>query len=274
MNSPTTSVDRSSRVSSGSRMSARWKDGLAPLCAFIALLALWEGACRLFAIPGFVLPSPSAIAAAAGKVAPGTWAGHVGATLKVSLLGYGLSILVGIPLAIALSASKALSRTLYPLLVVVQSTPIVAVAPIIVVVLGAGDLPRVFITFLIAFFPIVVSTVTGLQATPAELIELSQSLGASRLREYRNIRLPYAIPHIFAALRISITLAVIGAVVAEFVAAENGLGYFINFSTSLFQVPQAFAALMMLVLISLILFQLVGLAQRLLFAWSLPKKSP
>lgn len=273
MSSPTISAARSSPVSSGSEVAARWKDGLAPLCAFIALLVIWEAACRLFAIPSFVLPSPSAIALAAVKVAPGTWAGHIGATLKVSLLGYGLSILIGIPLAIALSASKALSRTLYPLLVVVQSTPIVAVAPIIVVVLGAGDLPRVFITFLIAFFPIVVSTVTGLQSTPAELIELSQSLGASRLREYRNIRLPYAIPHIFAALRISITLAVIGAVVAEFVAAENGLGYFINFSTSLFQVPQAFAALMMLVLISLILFQLVGLAQRLLFAWSLPKKS-
>jgi NitT/TauT family transport system permease protein len=257
-------------VSSGS--SSRHAAWLAPLAALVALLILWELACRLFKIPAFVLPAPSAIATAAAKVSGKVWAGHVLSTLKVSLLGYALSILVGIPLAVALSASKALSRTLYPLLVIVQSTPIVAVAPIIVVVLGAGDAPRVFITFLIAFFPIVVSTVTGLLATPGELIELSQSLGASRLREYRNIRLPYAIPHIFSALRISITLAVIGAVVAEFVAAEQGLGYFINFSTSQFQVPQAFAALAMLVLISLILFQLVGLAQRLLFPWSLPKK--
>lgn len=164
-----------------------------------------------------------------------------------------------------------MSRTLYPLLVIVQSTPIVAVAPIIVVVIGAGDLPRVFITFLIAFFPIVVSCVTGLLATPEELVELSRSLGASKAREYRNIRLPYAIPHLFSALRISITLAVIGAVVAEFVAAEKGLGYFINFSTSMFQVPQAFAALMMLVVISLLLFHLIGLLQKVCFPWSLPK---
>jgi len=246
---------------------------LAPLSALVGLLLVWELACRLLAIPSFVLPSPSAIVAAAYKLDAGIWAGHIFATLRVSLLGYGLSILVGIPLAIALSSSRTLSRTLYPLLVIVQSTPIVAVAPIIVVVLGAGDAPRVFITFLIAFFPIVVSTFTGLVATPPELVELSQVLGASRSREYRNIRLPYAIPHIFSALRISITLAVIGAVVAEFVAAEQGLGYFINFSTSLFQVPQAFAALAMLVLISLVLFQAVGLVQRLCFAWSLPKKS-
>ncbi|MGK9065343.1 ABC transporter permease [Stutzerimonas chloritidismutans] len=249
----------------------KYAERLAPWLAFLVLLLGWETACRLFAVPSFVLPSPSAILAATAKVGFAGWADHVLATLRVTLMGYALSILIGIPLAVALASSRLLSRTLYPLLVIVQSTPIVAVAPIIVVVMGAGDLPRVFITFLIAFFPIVVSCVTGLLATPEELVELSRSLGASRSREYRNIRLPYAIPHLFSALRISITLAVIGAVVAEFVAAEKGLGYFINFSTSMFQVPQAFAALMMLVVISLMLFHLIGLLQKLLFPWSLPK---
>jgi NitT/TauT family transport system permease protein len=246
-------------------------DRFAPWLALLVLLLIWEAACRLLKLPSFVLPSPSAIFAATQKVGLGAWAEHIFATLRVTLMGYGLSILIGIPLAIALASSRVMSRTLYPLLVIVQSTPIVAVAPIIVVVMGAGDLPRVFITFLIAFFPIVVSCVTGLLATPEELVELSRSLGASKAREYRNIRLPYAIPHLFSALRISITLAVIGAVVAEFVAAEKGLGYFINFSTSMFQVPQAFAALMMLVVISLLLFHLIGLLQKVCFPWSLPK---
>ncbi|PKL97382.1 MAG: ABC transporter permease [Gammaproteobacteria bacterium HGW-Gammaproteobacteria-9] len=246
-------------------------DRFAPWLALLVLLLVWEAACRLIKLPSFVLPSPSAIFAATQKVGLGTWAEHIFATLRVTLMGYGLSILIGIPLAIALASSRVMSRTLYPLLVIVQSTPIVAVAPIIVVVMGAGDLPRVFITFLIAFFPIVVSCVTGLLATPEELVELSRSLGASKAREYRNIRLPYAIPHLFSALRISITLAVIGAVVAEFVAAEKGLGYFINFSTSMFQVPQSFAALMMLVVISLVLFHLIGLLQKVCFPWSLPK---
>ncbi len=275
MSSPTISAAKSSRAMptikpKALRMKAQ-ADRFAPWLALLVLLLVWEAACRLLKLPSFVLPSPSAIFAATQKVGLGTWAEHIFATLRVTLMGYGLSILIGIPLAIALASSRVMSRTLYPLLVIVQSTPIVAVAPIIVVVMGAGDLPRVFITFLIAFFPIVVSCVTGLLATPEELVELSRSLGASKAREYRNIRLPYAIPHLFSALRISITLAVIGAVVAEFVAAEKGLGYFINFSTSMFQVPQAFAALMMLVVISLVLFHLIGLLQKVCFPWSLPK---
>ena len=156
-------------------------------------------------------------------------------------MGYFVAIAVSVPLAVALVNSRFLSRTLYPILVIVQSTPVVAIAPIIVVTLGASDLPRVVITFLIAFFPIVVSTVTGLLATPEELIELSRSLRAGRTREMLHIRLPFAVPYIFSALKISITLAIIGAVVAEFVAAERGLGFFIMFSTSFFKIPQAFA---------------------------------
>jgi NitT/TauT family transport system permease protein len=191
--------------------------------------------------------------------------------LRVALMGYLVAIAVSVPLAVALVSSRFLSRTLYPMIVIVQSTPIVAIAPIIVVTLGASDLPRVFITFLITFFPIVVSTVTGLMATPEELIELSRSLRAGRVREMLHIRLPFAVPFIFSALKISTTLAVIGAVVAEFVAAERGLGFFIMFSTSFFKIPQAFAGLAVLVALSLVLFRLCSLAQRWFVPWSLPK---
>jgi NitT/TauT family transport system permease protein len=199
------------------------------------------------------------------------WLGHIWATLRVALMGYLLAIAISVPLAVALASSRLLSRTLYPILIVVQSTPIVAIAPIIIVTLGASDLPRVVITFLIAFFPIVVSTVTGLLSTPDELVELSRSLRAGRAREIMHVRLPFALPHLFSALKISSTLAVIGAVVAEFVAAERGLGFFIAFSTSFFKIPNAFAGLVVLVAISLVLFRLVGLAQSFLAPWSLPK---
>lgn len=113
---------------------------------------------------------------------------------------------------------------------------------------------------------------TGLLATPPELIELSRSLRAPLRREITQIRLPYATPHIFAGLKISITLAVIGAVVSEFVAADVGLGYFIQFSTSMFKLPQAWAGLAILVAISLIMFQTVNMTQRFFFPWSLPKE--
>lgn len=246
-------------------------DRFAPALFSIGVVLLWEAACRFFKVPAYLLPAPSAIIAA-GIAYPGSlWLANIWSTLRVSLLGLGLAVIVAVPLAMALVASRLLSRTVYPLLVVVQSTPIVAVAPIIVVVLGAGDLPRVVITFLITFFPIVVSTVTGLAATPEELIELSRSLGATRVREMLNIRLPFAIPYLFSALRIAATLSVIGAVVAEFVAAENGLGFMIAFATSSFKASQAFAALVVLVALSLALFRIVTAVQRLAFPWSLPR---
>jgi len=248
-----------------------WADRIAPAAAFIVLICVWEGACRLFRIPSYLLPAPSAIVVAGLNVTAAQWIGNVSATLRVALMGYVVAIAVSIPLAVALVSSRFLSRTLYPMIVIVQSTPIVAIAPIIVVTLGASDLPRVVITFLITFFPIVVSTVTGLMATPEELIELSRSLRAGRIREMLHIRLPFAVPFIFSALKISTTLAVIGAVVAEFVAAERGLGFFIMFSTSFFKIPQAFAGLAVLVALSLVLFRLCSLAQRWFVPWSLPK---
>jgi NitT/TauT family transport system permease protein len=246
-------------------------DWLLPFAAFAVLIGVWEGAVQLFGIPSFLLPAPSAIFKAAGDTALDVWAGHIWATLRVAIMGYALAAGVSVPLAMALASSRLLARTVYPLLVVIQSTPIVAIAPIIVVTLGAGDLPRVVITFLITFFPIVVSTLTGLLSTPEELVELSRSLRAGGWREMIHIRLPYAVPHLFSALKISTTLAVIGAVVAEFVAAERGLGFFIAFSTSFFRIPAAFAGLVILVTISLILFRLVGLFQRAFLSWSLPK---
>ena len=245
--------------------------GVLPVLTFTILLVVWELATRLFAIPSFVLPAPSRIVEGFSAIPPGRWIDHVWATLRVALVGYVVSILVALPIAIGLTRSKVLSDSFYPLLVVIQSTPVVAVAPIIIVALGSGDAPRIVITFLITFFPLVVSMTTGMQATPGELIELSRSLRAPAWREFTHIRIPYAIPYIFSGLKISITLAVIGAVVAEFVAAEKGIGFFIQFSTSMFQVPQAWAGLAILVVMSLALFQAVSVSQRLFFPWSLPK---
>jgi len=247
--------------------------GILPALTFLVILGGWEASVALFAVPSYVLPAPSRIATGFDAVSVERWFQHIWATLRVALMGYFISIVVALPLAIALTRSEVVNRALYPILVVIQSTPVVAVAPIIIVVLGAGDAPRVFITFLITFFPLVVSTATGLLATPRELIELSKSLRAPVAREITQIRLPYAIPYIFSALKISITLAVIGAVVAEFVAADKGLGFFLQFSTSMFRLPEASAGLGILILMSLTLFQAVSMAQKLLFPWSLPRAS-
>ncbi len=265
----TTATDDLPRVSLSERL-VRMPVAL-PLFTFLSVLILWEVGTRAFAVPSYILPAPSRIATGFGAVNLARWIEHIWATLRVALMGYGAAILISLPIAIGLAKSKLLSRALYPLLVVIQSVPVVAVAPIIIVVLGTNDAPRVVITFMISFFPLVVSMTTGLMATPPELIELSRSLRAPQHREITQIRLPYATPYIFSGLKISITLAVIGAVVSEFVAAEKGIGYFIQFSTSMFKLPQAWAGLAILVAMSLILFQAVSLTQRLLFPWSLPK---
>jgi len=254
-----------------SRQVLAFANRYAPGIAFVALIAAWEFGCRVFHVPAYLLPAPSQIVVGALQQTPAVWLSNIWATVRVALMGYAAAVLISVPLAVALASSRLLSRTFYPMIVVVHSMPIVAIAPIIVVTLGASDLPRVAITFLITFFPIVVTTTTGLMAAPEEMIELSRSLRAGRAREMIHIRLPFALPYLFSALRISTTLAIVGAVVSEFVASERGLGYFIQFSTSFFKINQAFAALVVLVTISLAFFQLISWSQRLLAPWSLPK---
>ena len=244
----------------------------APWLFFVVLILLWELVCQGFSLPAYVLPAPSAIVEAFFNVEMTRWFTHLWATLRVALMGFAVSILVAITMAIAMMRSELLTRTLFPLLVVIQSTPVVAVAPLIIVLMGSDDPSRVLITSLLTFFPLVVSTATGINETPEELVEFSRSLDAPLRRETWQIRIPYAVPHIFSGLRVAITLAIIGAVVAEFVAAEAGLGYFIQFSTSFFRIPQAFAGLFFLAVVSLLLFKSVQWTQQIFFPWSLPKK--
>jgi NitT/TauT family transport system permease protein len=246
---------------------------IGPALTFIGLLLIWELIARLRLVPAFLLPAPSDIVRAFGSIPASAWLQHIFATVEVALMGLVAATAVSIPIAIALSRSRFLSQTLYPLLVVVRSLPIVAIAPIIIALAGTGNVPRVIITFLITFFPIVVSTVAGLDQVPPELIELSRSLKASMRREMLDVRLPAAIPYIFASLKVASTLVVTGAVVAEFVAADQGIGYVVVVSTSSFKMAMAFAALVVLVLLSLILFYSIDLIQRWFFPWSLPKQS-
>ncbi|OEF25555.1 ABC transporter permease [Vibrio rumoiensis] len=243
-----------------------------PTLAMIAILPIWEIVCRVFSIPSFILPSPSAIADAFMQVSAERWLDNLWATLRIALLGFGLSLLISIPLAIMMVSSKFLTKAVFPLLVIVQSTPVVAIAPLLIVILGTGDAPRLVITCLITFFPLVVSATTGMLSTPPELIELSKSLNVSSTKTIWQIRLPYAIPHIFSGIKVAITLAVIGAVISEFVAAEKGLGYFVQFSTSYFKIPQAFAALVFLSAVSMLLFKSTHWVQKAFFAWSLPQE--
>ena len=231
------------------------------------MFVIWEASVHFFGIREFVLPAPSAIWKATFAIWP-TVLGHTWATLVTVLLGFFASVAVSLPLAMAIASSRAISAAVYPLLVVTQSIPKVALAPILIVALGANELPRVIVTFLVAFFPLVVGTVAGLLATPPELIELGRACRAGRIQELIRIRLPFAVPFVFGGLKVAAALAVVGAVVAEFVGADAGLGYLIQTSMAFFRTPLAFGAVVILALMGIVLFWLVELAERVFFPWS------
>jgi NitT/TauT family transport system permease protein len=256
------------------RQIARWAPEIAlPVGALIALVALWELVCRLFAVPGYLVPAPSAIWVETVQVA-GSVVNHTAATTWTVMLGFLASLVVSLPLAVLLTASPLIANTVYPLLVLTQSIPKVALAPILVVIFGTNELPRVVVTFLVAFFPLVLSIAAGIAAVPPEYIELGRACKASRWRELWRIRLPYAVPFVFSGLKAAITLSVVGAVVGEFVNADRGLGYLIVTSTAFFKVPLAWGALLLLSLLGIVLFQLVVIVEQVFFPWSVSTDKP
>lgn len=235
---------------------------LAPSLAVLAMFLLWEYGARLFAIPQYLLPGPGAVLQAMQANAPALIEQGWVTTLEI-VLGFGLAILVGVPLAFAIFLFPFFSRAVYPLLVASQAVPKVAVAPLFLVWFGFGLLPKVLIAFLICFFPIVINTVMGLAAIEREKIYLAQSMGLSPTSTFFKIRLPNALPSIFGGLKISITLAVVGAVVGEFVGGDAGLGYLLLTANGNMDTPLLFAGLIALTIIGIAMFMLVEIAERL-----------
>ena len=233
----------------------------------IALVVVWEFLVRYFQVPGWLLPSPSSIWQAMVE-----WrselVGHSLVTLYETLVGFALSIVISVPLAVAVVYSPLLQNTIYPILLALQSMPKVAIAPLLALWIGFGTLPKIVVVFLVCFFPIIVATASGLTAVPASLMDLIRSLSASPLQTFVKIRFPTAMPHIFVGLKIAITFAVIGAVIGEFVGSESGLGYLILVSTSQSRTPLAFGALVLLTIMSIVLYYGIALTERILVPWA------
>ncbi len=240
---------------------------LKPLALFGAILVLWQLATDVFAIPVFLLPSPLQVLGRLAEI-PERLLFHTMITLYETLAGFAIAVLVGITLAALIVHSRFLAESLYPLLVISQVTPQVAVAPILVIWFGSGDIPKIIIAFLIAFFPMVINTSTGLLRVDQELLDLVRGLNMSRWRIFLLIRLPNAVPYIFAGMRISIAFAVIGAVVGEFVAASEGLGYLVFTGMANLDTRMTFAAIVILAAMGIALFWLVGVARRVSIPWA------
>jgi NitT/TauT family transport system permease protein len=238
-----------------------------PVIGVVVAIAVWWGVTALFHIRTFFLPAPPDIVrsfrAQPTYLLQETW--H---TLKETLIGFAIATVGGLAIAIALAASRIIERATLPLLVALNAIPKVSIAPLLVVWLGFGSEPKIVMVALISFFPIVVSSMAGLTSTPTDLRELSRSLSASWGQTYVKFRLPWALPQIFTGLKVGISLAIIGAVVAEIASPQAGLGAVIVLSGQSVDTPLAFAAIMLLAVISLVLFYLVVGVERLLLPWA------
>jgi NitT/TauT family transport system permease protein len=237
-----------------------------PLVAIAAALALWAAAVAIFAIPDYLLPSPQAVAARAVKEWPLLWK-HGIYTLGSVLTGFAASIAIGVPIAFAIVLSQNIERVAMPFLVMSQTIPKVAIAPILVVWLGFGILPKIAIVFLISFFPIVVSTVVGLKSVETDMIDLVRSMGARTGKIMLRVRAPSALPQMFAGFKIAVCLAVVGAIVGEFVGSDRGLGYLLLTSTGTLDGSLVWAALLVLIAMGMALFAIVAQIERLVIPW-------
>ena len=240
---------------------------VAPYVFTIAFFALWEAACRLFKIPPYFLPAPSVIAQA---MADYWWQllFHSFHTLWMTLAGFGIAVVFGILLGIALGASRIVNAGTQPLLVGFNAIPKVAVVPILILWFGVGWIPPVMTAFLISFFPIVVNVATGLSTIEPELEDVMKALGAKKWDIMVKIGIPRSMPYLFASLKVAITLAYVGSVIAESMASRYGIGNMMMIASAAFDVPLVFAGLFILAGLGVTLYAIFSLVEARVTGWA------
>jgi NitT/TauT family transport system permease protein len=236
------------------------------ILSILGTLVLWEILTRLSQIPGFILPAPSAIFIEAVTRYPlylyNSWI-----TFYEMVAGFLLAALVGVFLAVVIVYSRIMRNMIYPQIVVLQIVPKVAIAPLLLIWAGYGITSKVLLALLIAFFPIVVNMVTGLVEIEEELLDLCRILQSGRWQEFSKVRLPNALPYLFSSLKVASTLAVIGAVIGEFVGGAEGLGHLIIIANTELRTSMAFVSLFCLSILGFLLYGLVLLAERMFMPW-------
>ncbi len=258
---------REARSSQAHRRSAALGWLLVPLSLLLGLLG-WQWLVAARNIPAFILPPPGRVATRfLSALADGTWWANTSVTLVESLLGFALGFAVATVLGYLLAHLPLLERLVSPYIAASQALPIVAIAPILLLWLGFGLLPKVIVAAIVVFFPMLINTIGGLRRIDPSLREVALVYGASRWQMFRYVEVPLALPTILGGTRIGFTLAVTGATVAEFMGADRGLGLLLNVSKGLFDTPLLFVALLTLVTIAMLAYGFVALLERLIVRW-------
>ena len=245
---------------------ALWRTLAPPALLLLALLRVWQTLAVVLVRDAQVLPTPGAVAGALVAQRALLWM-HTLVTLWETLVGFGVSLVVGLALAAVIDLSPWLRRAFYPVLVISQTIPIITLAPLLVFWFGFGLTSKVIVVTLVCFFPIVVAAVDGLRGTDPELIKLYRTFGASAPRIFWSVRVPGALPAVFSGVRIAITYSVIGAVFGEYVGASAGLGFYMLQQQHSFGINRVIAAIVVTALLSVALFGATALVERLALPW-------
>jgi NitT/TauT family transport system permease protein len=240
---------------------------LVPMTLLAALL-IWQAVVQLAGLPAFILPAPGEVGRRLVEaLVDGSLLRHTMATMIEVVGGMAIGILVATSLGYVLAKSPPVERILAPYIVASQSVPVVAIAPLLVIWFGSGRLSKILISALIVFFPILVNTVVGVRSVPEDLRDLMRSLRATRWQTFYLLEAPAAMPVLLGGLKVGATLSVIGAVVGEFVAADEGLGFLINVARGLYDTSLVFVSVFVLVTIALGFYAVVALMERWLLSW-------
>lgn len=251
------------------KMSKIWARLKTP-AVILALLVIWELCVRIFKVKEYILPSPIVALQHLFVAQPDAnynWLVHIRITLMELVVSFCVTAVLGIAIAIALAWSAAIRRVLMPAFVFLNSLPIVAIAPLLVLWFGYGLKTNILIAFLVSFFPIVINTTVGLSEIDEDLLDLVKYLNGTKLQIFLKLRIPNSLPYIFTGLKISSTMCVVGAIVGEFVASDKGLGYIIMNSQYTMDSPPIFAGLMLVSLFGVALFGVVSAIERICMPW-------
>ncbi len=240
---------------------------LSPWIVTLGLFVVWEAACALFAIPAYVLPPPSLVFAEMWVFREALWENSL-VTLWTTVAGFAIAVGFGLALGVAIGWSRAIYAGLYPVMVGFNAIPKVAVVPILVLWFGIGEIPAILTAFLISFFPIVVNVATGLATLEPELEDVLRALGAKKLDIMLKVGIPRSLPYFFGALKVAITLAFVGSVVSETVAANAGVGHLLLSAQANFEVPLVFGGLIALAVLGIGMYAIFAVLERRMAGWA------
>lgn len=250
----------------------RLREIFLPVLFFLGILALWEGFVFIFNIPQYLLPKPTNIFSEI-VINFNSLLKHTGITMLEAVIGFLLGNILGFVAAVIFSHSETAEKGFYPYAIALKTTPILAMAPLLVLWFGTGMTSKIVASAIVCFFPILVNTVKGLKTISSEYLDLLKSFSARRYQIFIKLRLPNSLPYIFSALKISTGLAMVGAIVGEFVGAKEGIGFIILISTYHLETVRMFAAIIMSALGGVLFFYLINLIEKWVVFWQRPEDS-